>query len=335
MQRLIRQLRQHPDRGASAVLVALVMLVLIGFTGLGVDVTSAYAKSQEVQNAADAAALATAQHCAQLEVGCAPGSQSDPATDLAQQNVRAQVDTVAAFDTYPASNRATVKVTAEHQNFFAGAFGFNSFTVVREATAQWEAPQAGPAMLPLTVSACNFYDSAGQPVLHEGIEVWLPKGKLLQDKKVGCGTLKYPPGGFGWLDHSGCQVTVVVGGWAGGDTGANRPDSCLVAALEIGEIFLLPIFDAFEGNGANAQYRIDRFAALQLQGYHFKEGGPNITDGTVCSGKPPSNSDYRDSCLNVTFVEWVNIADDYVGGGSTTDAAVVRLIDPSFEDKNS
>lgn len=333
MQRLSPRLRDQPERGASAVIVALVMLVLIGFAGLGVDVTSAYAKSQEVQNAADAAALAAAQECAHGGIDCsdgAPGSVLDIAARLAGDNVRTPIELV---DVDPDGNLVTVEVTAQHENFFAGAFGVRSFTVVRAATAQWEAPQAGPAMLPLTVSGCNFYDSAGAPVLNQNIQVWLPKGKDVFTT-VNCGTLKYPPGGFGWLEHKDCKADIKVGSEVRGDNGANRPEGCVKSALTIDEVFLLPIFESYRGQGSNAWYKIERFAAMQLLGYHFSEGGPNIQEGVKCTGGPPNGSDYRDSCLNVRFVEWVDIGDDYTGDGSESDTSIVRLVDPAFEGNN-
>ncbi|WP_131104176.1 pilus assembly protein TadG-related protein [Ornithinimicrobium sufpigmenti] len=333
MQRLSRLLRDQPERGASAVIVAIVMLVLIGFAGLGVDVTSAYARSQEVQNAADAAALAAAQECAQGDLDCSVGAPPlvrAMAERLAGENVRTPVEDVVVD---PDGNQVTVRVTAQHENFFAGAFGVETFTVVRAATAQWEAPQAGPAMLPLTVSGCNFYDSAGAPVLNQNVQVWLPKGKDLFTT-IDCGVLNYPPGGFGWLVHTDCQANINVGAEVLGDNGANRPEGCVAEALKINDVFLLPIFGSYRGQGSNAWYTIERFAALQLLGYHFSEGGPTVQDGVKCPGSAPKKSDYRDSCLNVRFVEWVDIGDDYTGDDAESETSIVRLIDPDHENSN-
>lgn len=332
MQRLTKgtNIPSSRDGGAVAVIFALCLVVLVGFVGLGVDVASAYAKSQEAQNAADAAALAVAQSCADKELPACPqvGRDDALAQDLAEQNVRLEIETVSTDVEYPASNQVKVTVEADSRNFFVPLFGVDSFTVREDATAEWNYPQAGPSMLPLTISACNFYDTAGDPLLGENVFVWLPKGKLLEDNPIDCGTLSYPPGGFGWLEHTDCEVNVEVGVYAPGDNGANRPDACLQAALQVGEEFLIPIFDAHRGTGSNAEFRIHKFAALKLLGWHFTEGGPTIGEPVKClASTRPSGSDYRDACLNVEFQSWVELDDEYTGGGPAGEVAIISLVD--------
>ena len=65
MRTVDRQLEQEPDseRGAAGVLVAVMMLVLIGVGAIAVDVGQIYAERAELQNAADAGALAGAEIC--------------------------------------------------------------------------------------------------------------------------------------------------------------------------------------------------------------------------------------------------------------------------------
>ncbi|WP_418606589.1 pilus assembly protein TadG-related protein [Georgenia sp. SUBG003] len=48
----------------NCVVVALLMVPLIGFAAISVDVAASYAERQQLQNGADAAALAVAQECA-------------------------------------------------------------------------------------------------------------------------------------------------------------------------------------------------------------------------------------------------------------------------------
>ncbi|MGD8149655.1 pilus assembly protein TadG-related protein [Ornithinimicrobium sp. Y1694] len=336
MQRLIVQLRDRKEDGASAVLVAVCMLMLIAFTGLGVDVTSAYAKSQEVQNAADAGALAAAQKCAESDVTCSAGSQSGMATDLAVQNVRLETNRVQASDTYPASNRVTVSVTAEHQNFFAAAFGFTSFTVVREATAQWDSPKKGPAMLPLTISACSFYNqTTGQPNLGSNVTVYMPNtnnGNGSGPKPADCPNKTYPPGGFGWLDtDSSCQshFDPVVGDYYEvGSNPGNAAQQCLRNKLPtlLNEVVILPIFSDKQGTGENAKFLVDRFAAFKIKGFFVQSG--NVEGGIPCGPTPLPTNAYTKTCLIGTFVDWVELGDDYSGGVPTTEVSVIRLIDP-------
>ena len=52
------------ERGAAAVLVAFSMVVLLGFAALAVDVGAMYAEKTQLQNGADATALAIAGDCA-------------------------------------------------------------------------------------------------------------------------------------------------------------------------------------------------------------------------------------------------------------------------------
>src|SRR6478609_8524674 len=55
--------KQGKERGATGVLVAVLMLVLIGAGALAVDTGEIYAEKAQLQNAADAGALAAAQRC--------------------------------------------------------------------------------------------------------------------------------------------------------------------------------------------------------------------------------------------------------------------------------
>lgn len=337
------RVREQPERGTSAVIVAIVMLVLIGFAGLGVDVTSAYAKSQEIQNAADAAALATAQHCAKQDSGCTDGSQAGPATSLAQENVLIQVETVHAWDTYPAGNRVTIEVTAEHQNVFAGALGFNSFTVVREATAQWDSPKNGVVTLPLTISACTFFEQAvkdehGQPVLDSLMEIWQPQGGSNNGK---CSWHKdYPPGGFGWLgDGKSCEVPIDINDpWVIGDSGINvlqcvKDDIFSKISLGKPVTVLLPVFDGIKKVKGDDFYHIMRFAVLEVEGMQYQTGNPSSHPADFkCVNKPSPTNSYSKTCIKGTFAGWVEVDGEYLGGDDSEMS--IRLVDPDYENHN-
>lgn len=53
----------HRDEGATIVLVAISMVVLIGFVGLVIDGGVVFDERRHLQNGADAAALAIAEDC--------------------------------------------------------------------------------------------------------------------------------------------------------------------------------------------------------------------------------------------------------------------------------
>jgi Flp pilus assembly protein TadG len=61
--------RLRGERGAAAVLFALVLVPMLGFTAIAVDIGSVYAERSRLQTAADAAALAVAQDCARGNCG--------------------------------------------------------------------------------------------------------------------------------------------------------------------------------------------------------------------------------------------------------------------------
>jgi hypothetical protein len=62
-----RRLTDRDDRGAVIVWVSIMMAVLLGFGALVIDVGALYAERRQLQNGADAAALAVAQDCAEKD----------------------------------------------------------------------------------------------------------------------------------------------------------------------------------------------------------------------------------------------------------------------------
>ena len=78
------------DRGAIAVLTAIVATVLFGFGALVIDVGMLYAERRELQNGADAAALAVAQRCG--SDGCAGVSGAAIESDTQRYADGAAVD---------------------------------------------------------------------------------------------------------------------------------------------------------------------------------------------------------------------------------------------------
>src|SRR5260370_36486475 len=65
----------HRERGVVSIVVALSLAVLIGFVGLALDLGKVYVTKSEVQNSADACALAAARDL----TGAAPLSVSEAA----------------------------------------------------------------------------------------------------------------------------------------------------------------------------------------------------------------------------------------------------------------
>ena len=103
---------REKERGAIAVLVALLMVVLLGFAAIAVDQGMLYAQKAQMQNGADAAALAIAQDCAKrgtaLCVPAAPGT----ALQLAKANTNSGMADAPA-PSFPSPGTVVVTTAAE------------------------------------------------------------------------------------------------------------------------------------------------------------------------------------------------------------------------------
>src|SRR5271165_4751499 len=71
IQSFVRVMTRRTHNGQALVIIALAMLMLIGFIGIAVDVAMLFARFGTLRRAVDAAAIATASHV---------GEGSDPAT---------------------------------------------------------------------------------------------------------------------------------------------------------------------------------------------------------------------------------------------------------------
>jgi hypothetical protein len=128
-------------RGQALPLLAIMLVALIGFTGLALDVSMLLLRTLQQQRAADAAALAGVIKLPQ---------QSAEAKALAQRyagmNGYVNNPDPAGFpqvDAQPVpgySTRLHVIITARHPVYFMRIFGFNDVPVTRDAYAQYSLP---------------------------------------------------------------------------------------------------------------------------------------------------------------------------------------------------
>lgn len=155
------------DSGATAVIVAILILVLVGMLALAVDGGILWAKYREVRTANDAAALAAAYSCATGE-GLAGAETA--ADDIAAANVSDAASTQAG--SYPQGcvvegGQVTVYFGGEQTLMFAPAIGMSSpRPVAAQATALWGgaagASNVAPIMLSLDrLSDCDIPDGPG------------------------------------------------------------------------------------------------------------------------------------------------------------------------------
>lgn len=197
--------RRAGEKGAVAVLVAVLLLFLIGMVALVVDVGYLYATRSELQNAADAAALAGARqlgflyeemsHGAQKAYDC--GSCSAivaAATDFKNQAGGVAIEIQPAdvevgrwkdktfTPTTAAPNAVRVSASRVAGNngplltFFAGLFGKESFDVRAQAVAALTAQSTGNAELPVGFATAFFDRYAGDDYCGEDIKFY-PAGE--------------------------------------------------------------------------------------------------------------------------------------------------------------
>ena len=209
--------RLTDERGAVGVVVALLMVSLIGFAAIAIDVSAMYAERQQLQNGADASALAIAQDCARGTCG----STGQTAQQFATSNLNKATST--ATVTSLTASQVTVRNAGIKQHWFAPVLGVNSSTISASATVAWGSPTGGTAVLPLTFSLCDWkkQTSGGMPSGASQV-IYLTKSSspgLTPDCTGPSGNVV--PGGFGWVTTTGgtCQTSSTIGGLLYSDPG--------------------------------------------------------------------------------------------------------------------
>jgi Flp pilus assembly protein TadG len=153
------------ERGATAVLIAIALVALLGMLSLTADGGLLFLKFRGMRNANDAAALAAAQSCGKDE---GQGAADSQANLLATSNVADAIPTQAAVYSpscdAPAGN-VTVFYEGQQPLFLSQVIGVDSPKTVRaQATASWGGAGAAVNVLPLMLSlnrlsSCNIPDS--------------------------------------------------------------------------------------------------------------------------------------------------------------------------------
>lgn len=280
--------RMGEERGGVSVIIAVALVALLGFAALVIDVGMMYAERGELQNAADAAALAIAQDCA--DGSCL--TTTTTAEDYANRNAKDNATNVADVDL--TSSSVTVDVeswdgTPGGSSFaflFAPVLGVDETTIGATATASWDVfPEGGTAVLPLAFSTCAFDDApVGQIRLFQTHGNGMP---------APCGGSAEPPGAFQWLDDplNNCSAFVTIAddepAQAGSDPGNDISQACkdLLPTL-VGKKVLLPVYEDTDDSGQDATYDIKGWAGFVLRGWRFPGFVyPSYTiPGTACPG---------------------------------------------------
>jgi Flp pilus assembly protein TadG len=307
--RRLTVLRFEDDRGAVAIAISLLMVVLLGFGAISIDVGRLYAERRSLQNGADAAALAVAQETGCSAAAASPGSSTAQTLATANDTGGPAVASTPVFQTDP-THRPTVTVTVHavgadgqpgRANLLAPVLGsqFTRSAVAATATATCGHPGAGTAALPLTFHQCNFVaPAASQTPIIIGYNTTATRCNGV--------TGNVAPGNFGWLAGAGGGCAAAINPavpYTPGDTGISIPEPCkpTLATLR-GTVALIPMYDQATGTGSSVSFHIVGFAAFKITGYRFS-GNPEFNWQNDIPGQPSCTGNCR--AIIGTFVNTV------------------------------
>lgn len=312
--------RHQGEHGAVSVIVAIMLVVLLGFAAMAVDVSMLYAERTQLRNGADAAALAIAQKCAKSSSDANCSTSAPLASNLANSNAQDGISNIKSIAFGSSSGPVTVTVGAQESGhapnqvslFFANIFGMNATEVNASSTAAWGTPSKGPAILPLAIAYCKLDIPTG------GTQGSV---QVLEQSVNGCGGL---PGGFGWITTTGtqCSVTMTAGQannpgiWFASDPGASAPTICTAADFSQmnDQTVLLPLYDLATGTGSSGKFYVKGFAAFHVTGYQF------------ASISWTSGGNVQNKTIRGYFVKFVSLAQAFeLGNVPNYGATIVRL----------
>jgi len=150
------------EEGATLVFVAVVLVALLALTAFAVDFGRMWEERRQLQNGADAAALAVAEDCARDlcdglydEYAIADLYADDNARDGFAEAWMVELDLDA--QTVTVHNRTEDPGGDNHFDMlFAGIVGFDGFTVGAQATVAWGGLASDIATIPIIISDCEF-----------------------------------------------------------------------------------------------------------------------------------------------------------------------------------
>lgn len=343
----MRAVKGDPDAGAVMVTVAILMTVLLGMGALVLDLGAAFVEKRQLQNGADAAALAVAQDCAggdcrlgsgmaaqfanlnakdgaaavDLVCGVGPGLPTCPpglgVPPSGATGATGWVRVVTSTRT-PDGGDEIDFVLAPVMDAAAGA------TVHAGAVAAWGA--LGSAIIvPIVFSACEWQKMGGSILdgtFPTGSNVIYLHGVGGSNEPGVVPCTESPSGqdlagGFGFLANIACSTTLTVGTWAGVEPGNSLPKGCHPDQWMNQEV-LIAIYDQERGTGNGGEYHIAGFVGFRVTAYKFQ--GNN---------RAPANFKCPIGSTNVVCLrgEFTRFTVDGSGfGGNDYGARVIKMV---------
>ena len=152
----LRRPARSNERGATTVVVGMLMTALVAAMGIGIDTSNMAYQRTRIQHAADASVAAIAVDCAQGKTNCSPTGAQSTANYFVTQNAGSGTATIPGIVNTSLSS-VTVKVDKTVNTSFLGLLGVGSKSVSASATATYSGhPIEGAPMLPMAVPYCMW-----------------------------------------------------------------------------------------------------------------------------------------------------------------------------------
>ena len=331
------------DDGAVLVMVALMMTMLLGVGALVIDLGALYVEKRELQNGADAAALAIAQGCAGGNCG-APNDIAKRYVDLNARDRASGVEqvcgspaplTACSTAAPPGAAGATgwVKVSDVTQTSGGGnqvqfvlapiMNPLTGATMRSSAVAAW-GPLGSAKIAPVTFSLCEYLAKGGTvspPTFPSGVTfIYFHGVGGAREPGVGSCTPSPSgqdlPGGFGYVQNINCLSTITADRWIKVSTGG-LPPRCDPSQWLNKEI-LIAIHDQTRGTGSNGEYHVVGFVGFLVTAYKF--GGNNSPDFKKC----PLGSGGSADCIRGEFTRFTTDGGSF--GGSNFGSVAVKMV---------
>lgn len=317
MRRVTRRLLRE-QQGASTVIVALCMTVLLIVVALVVDIGATAMRKSQIQEAADAAALTIAQRCYEdwdANVsgstndlrGCPEGVLADATNDaraVANAHMGSAIDELTLVVSPPVANRVLVTATSTQDALFSFATGVDGADLEVVAEAEWQLPAVA---VPLAVNSCVLEPTTPAQLAFIGTGVYDGVGTLLDAILDVLNTLNDLGNLPDFLDGVlACGTNVAAGGWltsSGFDACQYNPNllTTLSAVLNrllpldqgcvemlqgaLGKRIIVPVYDhsTFGLLGQIVGQEPVGYAEIVMTGYEFQTllGLSNLTNPPI------------------------------------------------------
>ncbi len=214
------------QQGASSVIVALCMTAILIVVALVVDIGATAARKAQLQDAADAAALAVAQRCYEDWDARVQDSTNDlfgcnesvlaaakiEAIEVANDHFDNDADPLSiAFPAAPSQNSVALAVTSAQDALFSFATGTDELGIAVDAVAEWQLPAIA---VPLAVNSCVLEPTNPEIISFIGTGVYDGVGTLLDAILDVLDTLNDLGNLPDFLDGVlACGTNVAAGGW--------------------------------------------------------------------------------------------------------------------------